>query len=185
MGYDVDYPNAEFHEILPNLFQGGHLWREDLRIRGARYSSVSLDPSWGYVVSACLELDEECFPQCDMRLVLFDDTEKGLSDETWERIRSVVDEVVVRWRRGQKVLIRCQAGYNRSGMLMCLVLMRLGFTAEKAVWQVRWRRGKHVLINQVFERYVREREEEYLDLDAFGATEARMNKLVPVKKIEQ
>lgn len=169
MVYQVNYPSAEFHEILPNLFQGGHVWREDLRVCYPRNSKVFEDPSWDYVVSAYFGVDDylhyvNCMPQCDMRLVLFSDTENGLSDETWDRIRSVVDEIVRRWTQDQKVLIRCQFGYNRSSLLTCLVLMRLGFTADKAIETLRQCRGKDVLINRVFEGYVRERESEYLCL---------------------
>lgn len=181
MSYVVDWPNAEYHEILPNLFLGGHLWQKGGQGRSGLHSKLHEDKSWDYVVSAYLDLDyKNAFPRCDARLVLFDDTEKGLSEDVWEQIRSVVDEVVRRWQDGQKVLVRCQAGYNRSGMLMALILMRLGFTAEKAIEQVRWRRGQSVLINPVFERYVHEHEAEYFDPDAFNATETLMNELVPV-----
>lgn len=182
MVYKVDYPNAEYHEILPNLFQGGHTWREGLSVCYPKNSSVSGDSSWDYVVSAFFGVDyylyyENCMPQCDMRLVIFEDTEDGLTDETWDRIRSVVDEVVLRWTQGQKVLIRCQFGYNRSSLLTCLVLMKLGFTAEKAIQTVRERRGKDVLINGVFEEYVRERESEYLCLDNLDMTTSIMIEL--------
>lgn len=161
MSYSVQWPKAEYHEILPNLYIGGHLWEEDGRAKDSRHSSVSGDLSWDYVVSAYMSEFETSWPQCDQRLVLFPDTEEGLDDETWARIKSAVDEVVSRWRQGQKVLIRCQAGYNRSGMMMSLVLMRLGYTADKAVHHVRWRRGRSVLVNPVFESYVHEREDEY------------------------
>lgn len=158
MPYNVDYPDAEYHQILPNLYMGGHLWKEDGRYRDGRYSSISGDPSWDYVVSAHIERHEQTYPQCDMRLVIFDDTENGLDEQTWVRISSAVDEVVSRWKQNQKILVRCQAGYNRSGMLMSLVLMRLGYTADGAIDLIRQRRGKDVLVNQAFERYVRERE---------------------------
>lgn len=163
MIYHVQWPKAEYHEVLPRLYIGGHVWEEDGSPRDARHSTVSEDPSWDYVVSAYL--DRSSFarhvPRCDTRFVLFDDTEDELSDDTWERISSAVDEVVHRWRRGQKVLVRCQAGYNRSGMLMAFVLMRLGYSADRAVMQIRWSRGKDVLANRAFQRYVKEREDEY------------------------
>lgn len=159
MPYNVGYPNAEFHEILPNLYLGGHLWVEDGRIRDGRHSSVSDDSSWDYVISAYIEgFHEKTLPRCDMRLVLFDDTEKGLEEETWAMISSAVDEAVARWKQSQKILVRCQAGYNRSGLLMSLILMRLGYTADGAIELVRKHRGKDVLVNKSFERYVRERE---------------------------
>lgn len=183
MGYAVEWPKAEYDEILPNLFLGGHVWVEGGRHKNGRHSQMSQDPSWGYVVSAYLEpRSENAFPRCDNRMVIFDDTEKGLSDDVWEQIRSAVNQAARRWQDGEKVLIRCQAGYNRSGLMMCLVLMILGFTAERAIHQVRWRRGPDVLINSVFERYVHEKENEYLDPTAFEATEALMNRLVPVLK---
>lgn len=174
--YNVAWPDAEFHEILPGLYQGGHLWKENvLQGRDSRNSSVSTDPSWDYVVSAYHSAHEASWPQCDQRLVLFNDTQDELPDEIWDKIRSAVDRVVERWRLGQKVLVRCQAGYNRSGMIMSLVLMRLGFTAEAAIAILRVRRGKDVLTNHVFERYVREREEEYLDMDAIDLTTQRVS----------
>lgn len=161
MTYHVEWPKAEYHEVLTNLYIGGHLWEVDGEKKTSRHSNVSRDSSWGYVVSSYHSEAESSWPQCDQRLVLFDDTEKGLSDETWDRIKSVVEEIVFRHRQGQKVLVRCQAGYNRSGLLMSLVLMRLGHTADQAIHTVRWCRGRDVLANRVFERYVHEREDEY------------------------
>lgn len=177
MSYNVEWPNAEYHEILPNLYLGGHLWEDEGFKVDARDSDIANDPSWNYVVSAFMDFSAQskmCLPRCDMRLVLFDDTESGLSDDIWGMIKSAVDEVVSRWRAGQKVLIRCQAGYNRSGLLMALVLMRLGLDADRAIRHLRWLRGKDVLVNQTFEGYVREREQEYLDEDAWYFTETLM-----------
>lgn len=163
MAYNVDWPDAEFHEVLPGLYLGGHLWEEGGISRHGKNSSVSADKTWDYVVSCCLDKVywEKTLPQCDMRLVLFEDTEKGLDNDTWVKIWSVVNEVTFRWWSGEKVLVRCQAGYNRSGLLMSLILMRLGYTAEDAIKLCREKRGGDVLINPVFERYVYEREEEY------------------------
>lgn len=185
MGYEVEWPDAEYHEILPRLFLGGHLWAERALTKDSRHSSVSTDPSWDYVVSAYASKAPASWPQCDQRLVLFEDTEDGLGDETWGRIRSVVDQIVLRWRQGQKVLVRCQAGYNRSGMIMSLVLMRLGMTADKAIHQARWRRGRDVLVNRVFEGYVRAREDEYHDEEAWPSTEALMNAPDPTRVDEE
>lgn len=183
MAYSVDWPNAEYHEILPNLYLGGHTWMEGGRVKSGKHSKMSEDSTWDYVISAWFDGHHpQTFPLCDTRFVIFNDTERGLADHIWDRIRFAVDQAVWRWQQGQKVLIRCQAGYNRSGLMMCLALMRLGFTAEHAINQVRKRRGPDVLINPVFERYVYDHEEDYLDPTAFAATEALMNELVPVLK---
>ncbi len=183
MTYTVKWPDAENHEVLPKLFLGGHQWVENVfQARDSRHSKVSEDLSWDYVVSAYVTDWEASWPQCDHRLVLFKDTETGLDDDTWRKIESAVTQVVERWGSGQKVLIRCQAGYNRSGMIMALVLMRLGLSAECAIALLRERRGSDVLINSVFEGYVREREEEYRQPDNFPMTMALAGDWIPVLK---
>lgn len=171
--YKVRWPDAENHEVLPNLFIGGHQWAENiLQARDSRHSKVAEDRSWDYVVSAYVTDWEASWPQCDHRLVIFKDTESGLDEETWRKIEAAVTRVVYRWGDGEKVLIRCQSGYNRSGMLMALVLIRLGLTADQAITLLRERRGPDVLINSVFEGYVREREEEYREVENLPLVEA-------------
>ena len=53
-------------------------------------------------------------------------------------------------RTGRRVLVRCQAGYNRSGLVVALALMRLGFTGQDAVARVRIARGPYALSNPHF-----------------------------------
>lgn len=173
MPYKVRWPDAEYHEVLPRLFVGGHQWAENvLQARDSRHSSIAADASWDYIVSAYVSDWEASWPRCDHRLVRFGDTEDGLDDETWEKIGLAVDRVVIRWVAGEKVLIRCQSGYNRSGMIAALVLMRLGLTAEEAIRLLRETRGPDVLINPVFEEYVREREKSYREPNALPMTKA-------------
>lgn len=174
MGYPVEWPSAEYHEVLPRLFIGGHLWKgEDGRNKCGKHSNMSEDASWDYVISAWFDdRHPQSFPMCDTRFVIFDDTERGLKDYIWDRIKFAVDQAAGRWRDGGKVLIRCQAGYNRSGLMMALVLMRLGLTAEDAIELLRRRRGPDVLINRVFEQYVYEHEETYQSQDALAETKA-------------
>lgn len=183
MSYTVGWPDAEYHEIIPNLYLGGHLWEEHGVAVDARHSTVSED-DWDYVVSMYLDWRKQArqaLPRCDMRFVLFDDTEDGLSNDTWERIRLVVDEVTMRWHSKQKILIRCQAGYNRSSLVMALVLMSLGFDAERAISLMRARRGPDVLINPVFEQYVLTHENRYRRPEQLTDTVYLMNSLSPAK----
>ena len=60
------------------------------------------------------------------------------------------------WKRGQRVLIRCQAGMNRSGLIMALVLIREGYTADEAINLIRTKRSKHALFNSRFEMWIKE-----------------------------
>jgi protein-tyrosine phosphatase len=54
------------------------------------------------------------------------------------------------WKAGKKVLIRCQAGWNRSGLLMALVLIRDGHAPSDAITHIRNQRSPHALCNNTF-----------------------------------
>ncbi len=55
-----------------------------------------------------------------------------------------------RWASGQQVLIRCQAGLNRSGLLTALVLMLAGLDAADAIDLIRAKRSEIALFNDDF-----------------------------------
>ena len=59
-----------------------------------------------------------------------------------------------RWSAGQRVLVRCQAGLNRSGLVLALVLVLDGWDPEDAVALMRARRSPSVLCNADFERWL-------------------------------
>lgn len=56
-------------------------------------------------------------------------------------------------RTGHSVVIVCEMGMNRSGLMTGLVLMTLGMSARKAVKKVR-KRGRCVLHNQSFVEFL-------------------------------
>jgi protein-tyrosine phosphatase len=64
------------------------------------------------------------------------------------------------WKRGKRVLIRCQAGWNRSGLIMALVLMREGWRAGHAIDVLRRKRSPNVLCNLSFDRWLRSQDVE-------------------------
>jgi hypothetical protein len=61
-----------------------------------------------------------------------------------------------RWQAGKRVLIRCQAGLNRSSFIAAFVLMRSGLSASEAIDKIRRTRSTQALFNQKFERIIRE-----------------------------
>lgn len=73
----------------------------------------------------------------------------------FERLGKVVDYAHAAWKSGNKVLIRCQAGLNRSGLTMALVLMREGYSSHDAITMMRLKRSNYVLCNGKFESYLR------------------------------
>lgn len=67
-----------------------------------------------------------------------------------------VNAAVDAYTEGKKVLIHCQAGLNRSGLVAGLALMCLGYHAADAITQLRISRCEHVLCNKAFEDHLYE-----------------------------
>jgi len=52
-----------------------------------------------------------------------------------------------RWLSGDRLLVRCQAGLNRSGLVTALILMSTGLDAETAISEIRNKRADVALFN--------------------------------------
>ncbi len=59
-----------------------------------------------------------------------------------------------RWSAGDRVLVRCQAGLNRSGLVTALVLVSAGWDPAEAIRHIRARRSPHALFNHHFVRWL-------------------------------
>ena len=77
-----------------------------------------------------------------------------LSEKDIPEIHSLVDWIYDEWKSGKKVLVRCQAGWNRSGICVALTLMKDGYKAKDAIDLIRARRSPHALCNEDFVRYL-------------------------------
>lgn len=66
------------------------------------------------------------------------------------RLREAVEFGYSRWKNGDRVLVRCQAGLNRSGLVMALMLIKDGLTPQEAITMIRNARGEHALFNKDF-----------------------------------
>jgi len=71
-----------------------------------------------------------------------------------ENLLDIVKMAHKDWKSGKRVLIRCQAGLNRSGLVMALVLIRDGYEPADAIKLMREKRSSWVLCNKNFERYL-------------------------------
>jgi protein-tyrosine phosphatase len=72
------------------------------------------------------------------------------------KVTALVPRVVDALKENKKVLVRCQAGYNRSGLVVALVLLRLGYTADDAIALIREKRSEHALCNELFVEYIQD-----------------------------
>jgi protein-tyrosine phosphatase len=88
----------------------------------------------------------------EMRFGFYD---HDMSDFDTESLRDIVTITHRQWKTGKRVLVRCQAGLNRSGLVMALILIREGHTADEAIHLIRSQRGQAALCNRTFERWLR------------------------------
>lgn len=70
-------------------------------------------------------------------------------------VDALVDDVVEALEAGGNVLVHCQAGINRSNLVVTLVLRKWkGLTSAEAIAMLREKRSPLVLANPGFERYL-------------------------------
>lgn len=84
-----------------------------------------------------------------------------LTVKMYDDLDGPVDEQILtlaRWvnvcRETGPVLVHCQAGLNRSGMVTAAAMMLAGMTATEAIKQLREKRSEACLCNPVFEDWL-------------------------------
>lgn len=134
-------------EVLPGLWLGGQVCQptggtcQPGSDFDAVYSMTSVDPSllpgpevphWTYLLDD-IEVLEPCH---------------------YGALYAIATDVLLDLAAHQRVLVRCWAGYNRSALVVALVLVLSGCTPRQAIETMRARRSPHVLSNRTFERWL-------------------------------
>jgi len=109
------------------------------------------------VVLAAMELQPALLGVRTIRCPLDDhEPSRAEAKQAWR----CAEEVVRLRQRGQKVLVACHLGVNRSAWIAAMVLMQEGMTARQAVHRIRERRhppgGMQALSNRHFVRVLEE-----------------------------
>jgi protein-tyrosine phosphatase len=65
-----------------------------------------------------------------------------------EKLFEVASWGFKRWLAGDRILVRCQAGLNRSGLITCLILMLKGYSQIEAIELIRNKRSEVALFNR-------------------------------------
>ena len=143
-----------YSEILPNLWQGG-TDDDDLVHKGSgRLPTYSDFKEFDVVVS----LSAYSLPMGWMvKEYRFGFPDGPTSDEIYAELEKIADYAYLDWKAGKKCLVRCQAGINRSGLVVALILMRDGMSAEDAITLIRKRRSQYALENVHFVEYLKRR----------------------------
>jgi hypothetical protein len=145
------YPENPWDEIVDGLFLGGHICQQG---RSVCFPTDQFD----FVASLYRGRDDRTLPDLTTTAVCAHALPDGpLSARDARQLERMADQIaeVYQSGRSKRILIRCRAGINRSGLLMGLVLTRLGFTPDEAITLMRFRRSEHVLCNASFEDYLR------------------------------
>ena len=148
---DWDFPL--YSEILPGLWVGGTDDMDTIEYSGNLHADKAITKKdFDAVVTLYAWANPVDWMVEEMRFGFYDSDVEHIDREA---LASAVGFARSKWKSGKKVLIRCQAGLNRSGLTAALVLMQSGYTADEAITLLRTKRTKYVLINKEFEAFLR------------------------------
>jgi protein-tyrosine phosphatase len=137
---DMDFDAPYMTEVADNLWQGG--CAEGLVLPAFIDHVLSLYPWEAYAVRHHLTSFRE--------VRMYDDANQAL-EETVPELATWVNHC----RQTGPTLVHCQAGLNRSGVVVAYALMLDGMSAAEAIARIRERRSPSVLCNPQFERWLR------------------------------
>jgi protein-tyrosine phosphatase len=139
------YPQL-FSMIAPNLFQGG---TDDLDV--IHLAKTNNRPRTDLPFDAIVTMYAWARPaDWNVQEFRYGVPDASISDIDLARLREAVEFGYSRWKAGDRVLVRCQAGLNRSGLVTALLLIKDGHSPETAISMIRTGRGDDALFNTSF-----------------------------------
>lgn len=132
--------------IAPNLFQGG---TDDLDV--IHLAQTNSRPRADLPFDAIVTMYAWARPaDWNIQEFRYGVPDASISDIDLNRLRQAVEFGYDRWKAGDRVLVRCQAGLNRSGLVLALILIKDGLTPQEAINRIRENRGADALFNADF-----------------------------------
>ena len=143
------YPEL-FSMIAPNLFQGG---TDDLDVIHLPVTNnrKRTDLPFDAIVTMYAWARPADWNVQEFRYGVPD---ASITDIDLQRLKQAVEFGYDRWKSGDRVLIRCQAGLNRSGLLTALVLINEGYSPSDAIALIREKRSGWALCNSDYVSYL-------------------------------
>ena len=138
-------PTSLYSEIVQNLFMGGTADDDVIHLPAARVKRNDLP------FDAIVTMYAWARP-ADWRVQEFryGVPDAAIADIDLDRLKQAVDFGYNRWMAGDRVLVRCQAGLNRSRLVTALILMSTGLDAETAIREIRKNRADIALFNNEY-----------------------------------
>jgi protein-tyrosine phosphatase len=143
----VSRPGSAWSQVRPGLWIGGHV-----RFDGAGEVPVVVAREFDVVLSLYHQDGHAPPPGVEHRCTPIPDG--PLSPEQLEQVARLAVLAAEAVRAGRKTFVRCQAGYNRSGLVVARTLVELGLGTTDAIALVRGRHSPWVLHNDLFVRYL-------------------------------
>ena len=147
--YDVHYPTTLWSEIVSGLWQGGTDDYDVIRF-GQERGGITIS-DFDFVATLYAAANPVDWFVHEMRFGFYD---HDMTDFDVEALHDIVTITHRHWKSGKRVLVRCQAGLNRSGLVLALVLIREGYDPAEAIELIRSQRGGAALCNSIFERWL-------------------------------
>ncbi len=144
-------PMRLWDEIAPGLWQGGTDSNDTLRTRRFSDGAFISQSEFDLVVTMYSAAQPVESWVKEVRFGIYD---SDMTDFDIEDLRDIVLVAHSNWKRGKRVLVRCQAGLNRSGIVTALVLIREGYSAQEAIDLVKEKRGSAALTNDFFNEWL-------------------------------
>ena len=136
--------------IVPNLFQGG---TDDLDV--IHLAQTNTRPRVDLPFDAIVTMYAWARPaDWNIQEFRYGVPDASISDIDLNRLRQAVEFGYDRWKAGDRVLVRCQAGLNRSGLVLALILIKDGLTPQEAINRIRENRGSDALFNADFHNWL-------------------------------
>lgn len=148
-GYGLD--DKIMHEILPGLWQGGTHDDDVLGNPRFAYDPYITAVEFDAVVTMYQYANPAGWFVKELRYPIYD---AEMSRIDLNRLFTTAQFAYNEWAEGKRVLIRCQAGWNRSGLITALVLMLDGIPATEAIDLIRKQRSPHALCNPDFVKFL-------------------------------
>lgn len=141
-------PLDNYNTILPNLFMGG-THDDDMFSQHEKPLITTDDFDSVYTLFGWANPSD--WNVKEVRLPFYDSGSFSVDES---ELYEFAEQAHKDWKRGKRVLIRCQAGLNRSGLITALLLIKEGYSPADAIDLIRSSRSEYCLMNPFFEKWL-------------------------------
>ena len=146
--YRDDAPREAWSEVAPGLWMGGH---EYVAGDGISTRAIVTDE---FDVVYSLTSKEGYGPGSGVEHHVLRVPDDALTGQQILAVEEFASSAASDYAAGRRVLVRCWAGMNRSGLVVAEVLIQSGYTATDAIAMIRKQRSPAALNNESFVAYL-------------------------------